>query len=308
MQYLIYSAIALGVSTAVVHVFPTQTVRGATRALTRVLGFHAKSQSVDGIRWPYLEGGQGDDVVLLVHGYAADKESWLAYALRLRGAYRIVIPDLPGFGANTRDATLDYSPRAQAARVIAFCEALGIDRCHVVGSSMGGYISCWMALDAPKLVATLTLMNAAGVLGERASVVQQEAEQGRNPLLADTMLALDRLLPLLSHRTMPLPGFVRKHLLAQYREHAEHLDRVFWQLVDAQQTDGVEENLTMVQMPTLVIWGEFDQIIDVSCAAVFTRLIPTSRLLILPAVGHIPMYEAPQAAATAHKALIRSAP
>lgn len=294
---------------AFAHWQPSKLVAAILALVSRVWGFRRETLRAAGLSWPYYSKGsiQSGVPVLLVHGYAADKDSWLGYARLLAKSFTVVMPDLPGFGQSARSAQMDYSPRDQAKRLAAFCKEAGISRCHVVGSSMGGYISAWLAIDFPELVQSLTLMNAAGVVGEKASVVQNDAEQGINPLLANSLEDLDRLLPLLAHRMPYLPTFVRRHMLAQYGQHEAHLNRVFVQLVEAQQSDELLVALPRIKAPTLIVWGEYDQIIDVTCADVFDAAISNSSMLILPNVGHIPMVEAPRATALAQAAHMRSA-
>lgn len=287
---------------------PTLVVNALIALLARVLGFKRREIRVAGHSWPYFETGNPEKpVILLVHGYAADKSMWLSYARLLGNYYRVIMPDLPGFGQAEKSLSQDYSPRLQAVRLAAFCRELGLRDLHVTGSSMGGYISAWLAIEAPDIVRSLTLMNAAGVFGADASPVQTDAEAGRNPLVADSMQDLQRLLPLLAHRLPPLPGVFRRHLLAEYQRNSAILDRIFWQLVSAQQEDGLEARLSAIKVPTLIIWGDKDAIIDVSCAATYAARIPDAEQLILPDVGHIPMFEAPKATALAHLSHMRQA-
>ncbi|MFK8053555.1 MAG: alpha/beta fold hydrolase [Woeseiaceae bacterium] len=283
-------------------------VRTTLRLVRVTLGFRRRSLSASGSEWPYLEKCRrpNQPVFLLVHGYAADKDSWLSYAALLAKGYNVVMPDLPGFGESSIDPDGDYSPRLQAKRLADFCEAYGAERYHVVGTSMGGFISAWLAIDSPHHAATLTLMNAAGVFGRDASVVQREAEQGTNPLLADSDETLARLLSLLAHRPLFVPGLVRRHMLREYQSRGAHLQRVFQQLITAQEQDVLVGALSSICCPTLVVWGEHDQIIDVSCADVFEAEIPDAEKLVLPNVGHIPMFEATKATALAQIAFVRT--
>ncbi|MEM9173304.1 MAG: alpha/beta hydrolase [Pseudomonadota bacterium] len=291
--------------------WPSPTTRLLLRAARRLCGLRTYTLTVEGFTWTYLDSDPGAEsdrpVVLLIHGYGADKDNWLSYSRLLKRHYRVIAPDLPGFGESDRSHYQDYAPRTQAIRVAAFCRALSLPAVHVTGSSMGGYIATWMAIDHQSSVASLVLMNAAGVFGERASYVQQQAEQGINPLNVTTRTELRALIALLSVKSLYIPGFMLSHLLSNYRRYDVHLDRVFWQLVNAQRAEVLAQRLHTIHAPTLIIWGEQDQVIDVSCAAVFIENINNSQLLLVPDIGHIPMVEAPNQSARAHRELIDTA-
>ena len=301
---LVVVIVAFVVLWALLRLRPVASVQYLLRVARRALGLRRRTVRVAGEPWVYLEGGPSSaPVILFVHGYGADKDMWLSYSRLFSGRYQVIAPDLPGFGEATRDPDRDYSPRAQARRVAAFCDALRIKDAHIVGSSMGGYISAWLAVDRADLVRTLTLMNAAGLYGEHPSVVQTVAESGDNPLVAADDAGLRKLLGLLTYKPMRLPRFVRDFLLEGYRANQDLLDRIFWQLVEAHDTEGLEPALARVRAPTLIVWGKEDQVLDASCAAAYARAIPNAEVVMLEQVGHVPMYEAPAVTAAAQRAL-----
>ncbi|MEP5486891.1 MAG: alpha/beta fold hydrolase, partial [Parasphingorhabdus sp.] len=142
----------------------------------------AKSIRVGDMLWPYLEGGSPDaEPLVLLHGFGADKDNWAAYASEIVGKYRLIAPDLPGFGENIRDINRDYDMTTQAARVRDFLDAMGIEKCHIGGNSMGGFVSLRFALDYPERLISMTLFNNAGVVGANESKLQKEAQDGNNP-------------------------------------------------------------------------------------------------------------------------------
>ena len=93
-----------------------------------------------GLRYVYLEGGRGEPLLLL-HGFGADKDHFTRVARFLTPHYRLIVPDHIGFGQSSHPQDADYAAPAQAARLRAFMRALGIERFHLGGSSMGGQIS-----------------------------------------------------------------------------------------------------------------------------------------------------------------------
>ena len=217
--WLIVAAAAVLAGWLTLRLRPAASTRALLGLVRGVLGLRRGSVRVAGESWPYLEAGPSTaPIILFVHGYGADKDMWLTYSRQFRGRYRVIAPDLPGFGEAVRRENRDYAPRAQARRLAAFCDALRIKDAHVVGSSMGGFISAWLAIDRADLVRTLTLMNAAGVFGSRPSVVQTAAESGENPLVATSDESLERLFGLLSYKPLHLPRFVRQYVIENYRD------------------------------------------------------------------------------------------
>ena len=157
--WLIALAAAIAACWITFRVRPVPATRALLAVLRPLLGLRRHEVRVAGETWPYLAGGPSSaPTVLFVHGFGADKDMWLTYARRFKDRYRIIAPDLPGFGDADRRADRDYAPRAQARRLAAFCDALRIKDAHVVGSSMGGFISAWLAIDRADLVRSLTLM------------------------------------------------------------------------------------------------------------------------------------------------------
>src|SRR5471030_1702940 len=95
-------------------------------------------QQQPGLRMPYLEGGSGDTLVL-VHGFAGDKDNFTRMARFLTPHYRVICPDLPGFGDASRDPGASYAIAAQVERLRAFLDVHAPGRIHLGGNSMGGY-------------------------------------------------------------------------------------------------------------------------------------------------------------------------
>lgn len=96
---------------------------------------------------------------------------------------------------------------------------------------------------------------------------------------------------------------MRAMLEVQIRNH-DLLDGIFWQIIDEALNDSLTERLGEVSMPTLIIWGRHDRLIDVSCAEVMAAAIPDNTVVILEDAGHIPMIECPGETARHHIRLI----
>ncbi len=308
MKLLLWIALALlAAGIGAYLLFPRALFNQMRKLLRRKGGLVLKSVKIGDLTWPYLEGGNPDGkAVVLVHGFGGDKDNWAFYAPYMTGEYRLICPDLPGFGENARRLDLDHAVATQAARLRDFLDALGVGKCHLGGNSMGGFIALHFALEFPDRLLSLTLFNNAGVLGPDESKLQQivEAEMGATPLVPRTLAEIDQLAGLVVHKQRFLPAQFKKLMLDENRPHLALLDQIFEQLVAEMQHRPLNDRLGDVITPTQIIWGRHDQLIDVSCAHVQHAAIKDSELVIFDDVGHIPMIEKPAETARHHLAFL----
>ena len=255
-----------------------------------------KSIKVGDITWPYLEGGNpAGKPLVLVHGFGGDKDNWSFYAPHVKQDYRLIFPDLPGFGKNDRSFAPDYSVKVQTERLRQFLDVLGIDRCHIGGNSMGGGIALRFALEHPERLLSLTLFNNLGVTGTVDSGLQQMIGSGesKSPLVPRTLAGVDALLAFVAHKPRWVPAQFKRLMLADITPHQKVLDKIFNQILDEALNQPLNDRLGEITVPTLIIWGRHDQLIHVSCAEVQHAGIVGSELVIFEDVGHVPMIEKP---------------
>lgn len=307
MKYLLILIFAPLIALALLYfLFPARLV-ALMRSLVRRRGrLVRKSIAVDGRVWPYLEGGDpSKPALVMVHGFGADKDHWSFYARWLTRDYRLIAPDLPGFGENDRDPALPFDIASQTARLKAFLDALGIERPHLGGNSMGGWIALRFAIDHPDRLRTLTLLNNAGVLGETESELQRlAAARDYNPLVLANIEDADRLVAFVAHKPMRVPARLKPAVYADALRYRDLLDRIFWVIADEMEAKPLNGELAKVRVPTLIVWGRHDRLIDVSCVAVLEAGITDSRSHIFDHVAHVPMIEDPKATAEVQRAFL----
>jgi pimeloyl-ACP methyl ester carboxylesterase len=247
----------------------------------------------DGSRIVYLEGGRGEPLVL-VHGFGADKDNFTRVARWLTPHYRVIVPDLVGFGESTHLPDADYRYAAQAARVRAFVQALGLERVHLGGNSMGGGIVLSYAEQHPREVASLWLIDAAGIREAPAGELEKILRAGGpNPLFVTKESDFPALMAFAMSDPPYLPGPVMD-VLARERIANLPLERkVFEQIA----TDSVSGGLPGLQTPTLIMWGEEDRALSVGTVPVLKDMLPQAQVVVMPHVGHAPMIERPQQSA-----------
>jgi abhydrolase domain-containing protein 6 len=277
----------------------------AKDALRRKGGLVQKSVNVGGMNWPYLEGGDpAGKPLVLVHGFGGDKDNWAFYAPYVKDNYRLIFPDLPGFGENDRSFEPDHSIGAQSVRLKDFLDSLGIEKCHLGGNSMGGAIALRFALDFPDRLTSLTLFNNAGVIGTEESELQALVEQGEGPLVPRVLADIDRLMAFIVYKPRFIPRQFKKLMFADAKPHEKLLDKIFDQIAEDGLHNPLNDRLKEIKIPTQIIWGRHDRLLDVTCAIVQHEGIPHSELVIFEDVGHVPMIEKPAATAQHHLAFL----
>ena len=160
----------------------------------RVIGLRKCRMEIDGATMVWLEGGNphGDPVVLL-HGFASNKENWLLLLPFLAKRYRLYVPDLPAWGESHFRHEKVYGLDQQADRVADWARQILPRKAHFVGSLMGGGIAGLVAARHTDVTASLTLMNAAGVRGHGSTPFERGLMIGKNTLVPNTYAEVVRL-------------------------------------------------------------------------------------------------------------------
>lgn len=279
-----------------------RVLAAATRAEARSYGLRERFVDVEDARLAVLEGGPVDGpVVVLVHGYSADRVVWVRFARHLLRDHRVVVPDLAGHGASGFSTGAGHSAPAQADRVAAVMDRLGVERAHVAGNSMGGFVAATLALAHPDRVRSLLLSDAVGVASPEPSEAGLLIDQGRNPFLLDDVAAFAEFYAMTMARPPFLPGFLRAALAEDYVTRRDQLAEIF---DDFYGVATLDDRLHEIAAPTLVMWGDQDRIVHPSTARVWTDGIPGARLVRYPEAGHMPMLELPRRTAADYRAFL----
>lgn len=266
-----------------------------------VAGVERREAVIDDHTWVFLERGAGPPLVL-VHGFTGSKENWLPMVAELPRRHRVIVPDLPGWGESTRLAEADYGIAAQAERLAAFLAALELREADLVGHSMGGAIVGVMAARDPERLATLTLMNTAGVSFEPNDFARRILA-GELPFNVEDRAGWQRLVDDLFVVKPFLPARLADVLIARNRESHEFHRRVMDRLRGDEQRL-LEQALPAIALPTLVLWCDGDRVLDVSAVDTLVRGLPRAELEVLGGCGHMPMMERPAATANALEAFV----
>jgi pyruvate dehydrogenase E2 component (dihydrolipoamide acetyltransferase) len=240
---------------------------------------------VNGIRVRYARRGPETGVpVLFLHGYGGDLGNWLFNLDAVSAATPVIALDLPGHGQS--DARLPGTSLADlSAFIAAFLAQIGVDRVHVVGHSMGGAIGAQLALDHPALVASLALINSAGLgreingdytRGFASAASRRELKPVVEQLFADPSLASRQMVDdLLKYKRMDGVGELLAALQGSLFANGQQADTPVLRLADR-------------EVPLLVVWGAQDRVIPVAHAR---NAPPRATVQVLEGAGHMAMME-----------------
>lgn len=233
----------------------------------------------------YQEAGEGDTVILLLHGFNAHLGQWERVWRELdRCACRRIRIDIPGFGQSDWRAD-DFGLEQQSARIVALLDRLGVRQVAVAGTSMGGSIAAWMAARDPERVSHVVLMSPSGFPGSLTypglfgKLVRPGPLNG-----AATWIARTRLYSKLFPRSRAMQALT----------------------VTASYGAPWEAALAGIRAPTLVLWSRQDKTANPMAAERVRAAIPDSALVWLDeATGHSIPTERPELAAQAITLLIQ---
>ncbi len=259
--------------------------------------------TVLGYRTRYWAEGAGSPV-LLVHGLGSCAESWLFNVEALALRHRVLVPDLLGFGRTDKPASAQEFTGSRLASFLAgFLHSQGVEIAHVVGNSLGGAISLQFAIDHPRRVRSLVLVDPGGF--GRSIYITFRLQSV--PLLGELLAAPSRrgvrmALEAASYRR----DFITPDLIERFYEIAcvpnqtpAYLQAVRRTIslcgVRPDQLAALQAGVPSIKVPTLIMWGRQDRILPISHLDSARRLLPHAQVQIFEDCGHIPQMEKPEA-------------
>jgi pimeloyl-ACP methyl ester carboxylesterase len=227
-----------------------------------------------------VDEGEGE-ALLLLHGWGASKELMAPISARLHG-YRVIVPDLPGFGA-TAPPPVAWGVDEYAAWVLALLDRLGVEQVHVVGHSNGGRVAIALAAAHPERIGRLVLTDSAGI-------------RPHHGLGWHWRVRTFKLLRAAA-RSRLLPPAVRAAAAARaerrgstdYREASGTVRSSMVKLVNAD----LRPLLGRLRAPTLLIWGERDEETPLRDGRLMESMIPDAGLVVFEGSGHFAYAEQP---------------
>lgn len=259
--------------------------------------------TVGSIELFYDESGSGEPL-LLIMGFAADSMAWLYQVPEFSKHYRTIVFDNRGVGRSAKPSG-PYTIAAMADDTAGLLDAIGVERTHVLGVSMGGMIAQELALRHPNRVRGLVLActyseadaemrkNRESLVRDLGGTLRENGELQIDPARLDPMMLFQTLLPRVFN-----PSFIQTELPTLMQLLSGALQWGF--SVDAIAAQGAAaaeyrslDRLHQIKAPTLVITGDNDQLIPPANSDVLAKHIPGARLVKVPGGSHAFNFETP---------------
>ncbi len=254
---------------------------------------------IKGMPVHYTIQGKGEKDIVLIHGTGGSLHDWNQWLPYLENDFRIIRLDLPGFGLTGPNPKNRYDRIFYQVFMESFIDRLNLNHFHMAGNSFGGFVAWNYALENPAKVDRLVLLNSSGYprVGQKLPLGFRLA---KNETLAPW---LEKITP---------RSLVKKTLLAAYEDDTQVdeilVDRFFELLLRegnrkamfgkmSQINSDNWSSIKKIRAPTLIIWGDKDEVVPVEHAYRFHKDIPKSEFVLYENIGHMPMEEIPERSA-----------
>jgi pimeloyl-ACP methyl ester carboxylesterase len=253
-----------------------------------VAGIALEPRTIDagGVQTSYLEAGAGEPVVML-HGSGpgvSAMANWQHNIGTLSQRFRVLAPDIVGFGATQRPDDVVYSLRTWTDQIWAFLDAHGIEKTAIVGNSLGGRIALQMATDCPDRITKMVLMGAPGVgmtltvglAALRAYEPSHDAMRDllRNYFAVDPAMITDELVAIRYEASIADGAYEAYHAMFLDPRHA------------GSELGITEDEVRAIATPTLLVHGREDKVVPVQVSVTMLGLLPNADLHVFSSCGH----------------------
>ena len=247
---------------------------------------------VDGYAVRYLDindsnNSEEKETLLLLHGIGASAERWLHVVPLLKKYFRIIVPDIVGFGYSDKP-TVEYSINFFVNFVSNFLSLTNAKRTHIIGSSFGGLVAAEFALKFESVVNKLVLVSPAGSMKTSTKTLDEYILAALYPTNENARRAFfDMAYDPQTVTEDTIKDFVNRMKLpnAKYAFMST--------LLGIRNIEDLADRLKGIMSPTLLVWGEEDRMIPPSYADEYSK-IPNSKLTVIPNSGHTPFTETPR--------------
>lgn len=257
------------------------------------IDFAVKTVDAAGIPTRSLQAGSGDEAVVFLHGTSGHLEAFARNTAVHAAHYECHAIDMLGHGYTGKPDYAYEIPR-YVEHLVNYLDAVGLDKVHLVGESLGGWVAAHLASEQPERVLSLQLLAAGGTVAnpeimERIRTSTTKAVQSDDVeltrarlrlLMHDPVDATEELVEA-RHRIYHQPDFVANiHNLLSLQD------------METRQRNLLRpDRLARIQAPTLVVWGHENPFGDVPEAKKMAEDIPGAQLQLYPECGHWPQHE-----------------
>jgi len=245
------------------------------------------TMKVDDYSIRYVDTGKNNSnpkisTLLLLHGLGGSLERWSEIIPFLSKYYRLLIPDIIGFGYSDKPHA-EYNMDFFIKFIQRFLQIMDIDNLHIIGSSFGGLLALEYTIRFPKDINKLVLISPAGMMNHITPALNQYISAALYPTFYNVatayyemvydprMIREDSIEDFIKRMNLSNSKFAFMSTLISLKNHPQLTDRL------------------NINTPTLIIWGRNDKLMPLRYAKKFK--IPNSRLVIFDQCGHYPHVE-----------------
>ena len=266
----------------------------------------SRTVEIDGVNLHYQEAGEGEPLILLLHGFGASTFSWREVMEPLSTYGHVVAYDRPAFGLTERPLPREfmwssgnpYNEEANIEYVIGLIDHFGADKAILVGNSAGGRVALATAVAYPERVQALVLVDSSGASGRTMNLMQflyqlpQLRAIGPYAVREIASSGVDSI-----YEAWHDPSLVTDEIVSGYKVplQVENWDRALFEFQRASQRPDLTQDLDRLTMPVLVLSGDDDRVIPMEFAVKLSEQIEGSKLVIFENCGHLPHEECPEA-------------
>lgn len=242
---------------------------------------------VAGSKIRYLKAGSSKKNLVLIHGLGASAERWYDVIPHFSKHFTVYVPDLIGFGLSDKP-NADYTTEFFADFVTAFLAKVGVKTAIVMGSSLGGQIAIEYASQHPQSVEKLILVSPAGAMKQSTPALDAYIMAALYPDHDSARTAFTMMTG--TNKEIGndvVDGFVQRMLMPNAKF------AFMSTILGLKNAPEISQKLEVIEVPTLVVWGELDPVIPVKYAEYFVKKIRDCRFYQMEDCGHTPYVEAP---------------
>ena len=246
-----------------------------------------KFVKIDDNKIRYLESGSSTRTIVLVHGLGASAERWKYVIPYFNTSYRVIVPDLIGFGYSDKPIA-DYTPQFFTEFLSKFLKKVGIKKSNIIGSSLGGQISVEYATKHKDAVEKLVLVSPSGIMKETTPALEAYIMAALYPSRDNAKTAFQMMSR--SRKIDPhiIDDFVKRMLLPNAKM------AFMSTLLGLKNSDPLTKKLLKISVPILMIWGELDPVIPIIHADSIVSSIQDCRFYRMDGCGHTPYVDNPK--------------
>ena len=229
----------------------------------------------------YIIEGKSKQNLLLIHGLGASSERWENVIPHFAKNYRVIVPDLIGFGLSDKPM-VDYTTDYLADFISEFLDEIGVDSLSIIGSSLGGQIAAEFAYNNSEKLKKLVLVSPSGIMKHTTPALDAYIMAALYPSVDSASHAFQMMSGRRNIDEKIINGFIQRMKLPNAKM------AFMSTLLGLKDAEIISNKLISIKSPTMIVWGENDPVIPIKYAESFVSAINDCRFVKMLDCGHTP--------------------